>query len=104
MPRIKKKILPENFTPLPKSKRDWDVYSKTLIHSTILEVSKGGSWKSIGRFAYQFFVIGTATRDTRAGAACTKAHSYHRTKGENWKLFTLVQSTHRYSFRLGHGS
>jgi hypothetical protein len=51
---------------MPKSKRAWGVYSKTLIHSAILEGSKGGSWKSIGRFAYQVFVIGTATRDARA--------------------------------------
>lgn len=51
---------------MPKSKRAWDVYSKTLIHSAILEGGKGGSWKSIGRFAYQVFVIGIATRETRA--------------------------------------
>ena len=51
---------------MPKSKRAWGVYSKTLIHNAILEGSKGGSWKSIGRFAYQVFVIGTATRYTRA--------------------------------------
>jgi hypothetical protein len=62
----KKNIPPQNFTPMPKFKRAWDVYSKTLSHNAILEGSKGGSWKSIGRFAYQVFVIGIATRDTRA--------------------------------------
>ena len=51
---------------MPKSKRTWDVYSKTLIQNEILEGIKGGSWKSIGCFAYRVFVIGTATRETRA--------------------------------------
>src|SRR6266852_8620349 len=53
----RKKDFQQNFTPMPKSKRAWDVYSKTLIHSTFLEGSKGGSWKSNGRFAYQVFCL-----------------------------------------------
>jgi len=60
-------------------------------HSVILEGSKGGSWKSIGRFAYQVFVIETATRETRA----------QRRKLE---IVCTCASTHRYSFHLGQGS
>lgn len=84
-----KKITPQNFTPMPKSKRAWDVYSKTLIHSAILEGSKGGSWKSIGRFAYHVF----CHRDCHAGYACTKAHCTYcmAQKGENWKLFAQAR-------------
>jgi hypothetical protein len=78
---------------MPKSKRAWGVYSKTLIHSAIPEGSKGGSWKSNGRFAYQvFLVIGTATRDTRAQRPMLPSILSYGIKGENWKLFALAQA------------
>jgi hypothetical protein len=83
----KKKLHRKTSPRCPNRNDHRGVYSKTLIHSKILE---GGSWKSIGLFAYQIFVIGTATRETRA----TKAHRYltYGTKGENWKLFALAQA------------
>jgi hypothetical protein len=74
---------------MPKSNRAWGIYSKTLIHCAILEGSKGGSWKSIGRFAYQVF----CHWDCHAGYACTKAHyGTYGTEGENWKLFALAKA------------
>jgi hypothetical protein len=71
-----------------------------LFNRAILEGSKGGSWKSIGRFAYQPFVIRTATRNTRA----QQAHCYLWQKRRKLEIVCTCASTHRHSFCLGQGA
>lgn len=87
---------------MPKSKRAWDVYSKTLIHSAILEGSKGGSWKSIGRFAYHVFLSLGLPRGIRMHKG--PLHLLHGTKRRKLEIVCTSTSTHLYSFRLGQGS
>jgi hypothetical protein len=91
MPRIEKKIIPlQSFTRCPNRNEHGDVYSKTLIHSGILEGSKGGSWKSIGRFAYQVFCHWDCQRVIRVHKGPLLPILWH--KRRNWKLFVLAQA------------
>ncbi len=75
--------------PNRKLKRACDANSESLIHRAILEGSKGGSRKSIGRFAHQVFLSLRLPRVIRVHKGPLFTYGI---KDENWKLFALAQA------------